>query len=57
VVVDPGFDRHLRVSIRGLTATLRVSSGGRSGVRPPSEGVDPGFDRHVRVSIRVLTAT
>jgi len=47
VVVDPGFDRHLRVSIRGLTATLRVSSGGRSGVWPPREGVDPGFDRHL----------
>src|SRR5579859_7979200 len=62
--VDPEFVRHLRVSIRGSSATWGCRSGvvrlgggwggwfawagchgGRSGVRPPSEGVDPGFVR------------
>src|SRR5579859_3125357 len=53
-VVDPGFDRHLRVSIRVSSALVGNGAGGSAGLA--ARVVDPGFDRHLRVSIRVSSA-
>jgi len=53
-VVDPGADRHQRVSIRGSTALVGNGTGGSPGLA--ARVVDPGFDRHQRASIRVPTA-
>jgi len=66
--VDPGFVRHLRVSIRGLSAFGRGGHVVSVCYRPaplPSAitwrwvrgvAVGPGFVRHLRVSIRVSSA-